>query len=491
MVINLFAVCKLLGPTLNALAVLSLIPMLYALFSQTKGVEIFFLMGIIALIMGNLLSYLGRYGAKKLSSIEMALTIRELFLFTTCMWVFISLISAFPIFMLLPDVNYIGAVFETTSALSTTGATLINHLDTRPPALLLWRSILQLLGGIGFVVIAVAVLPQVAMGGMNIFKTESTYFENSSKFTPHMKTMSLAILGWYLLTLTLCTLAYIIGDLDPFLAINAAMCTVATGGMMPVDASMNGMSPFVHYSASFFMFLSSCPFTVLIAGVAGDFHKLYRDQQVRGYFIFALCMALIITASLYFSNNYDLERAFRVAIFNVTSILSSSGFNLEDFTLWNPLATLLFLVILPIGGCAGSTSGGMKFFRLQVCASLFKTQLIKSIHPHRVLSPQFNGHPLDVATVNSIITFIAAYMLMALISSIIATALGLNIIDAITATISCLSNIGPALGPDLNPSNNFAGLSNGIYILFTFDMLLGRLEIIPMLLCLTPMFWRS
>lgn len=491
MVINLFAVCKLLGPTLNVLAVLALIPTLYAFFSHTPGASIFFLMGAMALVIGKLLSFVGHYGARKLSAIEMVLTIRELFLFTTCMWLQIALISAIPIYMLLPDVDYVGAFFETASALSTTGATVINHLDTRPPALLLWRSILQLLGGIGFVVIAVAVLPQVAMGGMNIFKTESTYFENSSKFTPHMKTMSLAILGWYLITLTLCTLAYIIGDLDPFMAINAAMCTVATGGMMPVDASMNGMTPFVHYSASLFMFVSSCPFTVIIAGFAGNFHKLYRDQQVRGYFIFTLSLALVITATLFFINNYDLERAFRIALFNVVSTLSSSGFNLEDFTQWNPLATLIFLVILPIGGCAGSTSGGIKFFRLQVCASLLRTQLIKSIHPHRVLSPQFNGHPLDVATVNSIITFIAAYLLMALVSSIIATALGLNIIDAITATLSCLSNIGPAFGPELNPSNNYAGLSNGLYLLFAFDMLLGRLEIIPVILCLTTMFWRN
>lgn len=491
MIINIFAVCKLLGPTLNALAVVALIPTLYALVSHTVGASVFFMMATIAFVVGHILSFIGKHDSHNQSQIQMVLTIRELFLFTTCMWVLIAFISAIPIYMLLPDVDYTGALFETASGLSTTGATVINHLDTRPPALLLWRSILQLLGGIGFVVIAVAVLPQVAMGGMNIFKTESTYFENSSKFTPHMKTMSIAILGWYLGSLVLCTLAYIIGDLDPFMAINAAMCTVATGGMMPVDASMNGMSPFVHYSASFFMFISSCPFTVLIAGLSGNFHKLISDQQVRGYFIFTLLVALAVTATLFFRNNYDLERAFRISLFNVVSILSSSGFNLEDFTMWNPLATLIFLVILPIGGCAGSTSGGMKFFRLQVCASLFRTQLVKSIHPHRVISPQFNGHPLDVATINSIITYIAAYFIVALVSSFVATALGLNITDAITATITCLSNIGPALGPELNPSSNFAGLSSGLYVLFSLDMLLGRLEIIPVILCLTRMFWRN
>lgn len=490
MVINIYAVCKLLGPTLNALAVVAVIPTLYAFFSDTTGTSIFLLMAAMSLVLGNVLSYYGNRATRRKHQGQMMITIRELFLFTTSMWVLIAMISALPIYWLLPDVDYFGALFETASALSTTGATAINHLDTRPPALLLWRSILQLLGGIGFVMIAVAVLPQVAMGGMNIFKTESTYFENSSKFTPHMKTMSLAILGWYMATFVLCIIAFLIGGLDLYMAVNAAACTVATGGMMPVDASMNGMSPFVHYSASFFMFVSSCPFTVIIASITGNFHKLVHDQQVRGYFIFTLLVSLAVTATLFFKNDYDLERAVRIAFFNVISILSSTGFNLEDFTQWNPIATLIFLVILPLGGCAGSTSGGIKFFRLQVCASLFRTQMIKSIHPHQVLTPQFNGHPLDVATVNSIITFIAAYFLMTLISSFFATFLGLNIVDAITATISCLSNIGPAFGPELNPSNNFAGLSAPLYMLFSFDMLLGRLEIIPVLLCMTRMFWR-
>lgn len=485
MVINLYAVSKLLGPSLIGMAFIGLIPTVYALFTNTEGASSFVVMIVIAFSAGKILSWLGK------KSGQYVVTIRELFLFTASLWVAITLISAIPIYVLLPDVDYAGAIFESASGLSTTGATAINHLDDRPAAILLWRSMLQLMGGIGFVVIAVAVLPQVAMGGMNIFKTESTYFENSNKFTPHMKTMSLAILGWYLVTLVLCTIAFIIGGLDFFMAINAAACTVATGGMMPTDASMNGMSSFVHYSAIVFMFLSSCPFTVIIAGISGNISKLFSDQQVRYYFLFTLFMSLMVAATLYFKNEYDLERAFRVATFNVVSVLSTSGFALEDFTLWNPIATLLFLILLPLGGCSGSTSGGIKIFRLCVFASLFRTQMIKSIHPHRVIYPRFNGHPIDAATIHSIMTFFAAYIVCALISSLTATALGLNITDAITATITCLSNIGPAMGPQLSPSDNFANLDGSLHILFAFDMILGRLEIIPVLLCLTRIFWRA
>ena len=485
MVINLYAVSKLLGPSLIGMAFIGLIPTVYALFTNTEGASSFVVMIVIAFSAGKILSWLGK------KSGQYVVTIRELFLFTASLWVAITLISAIPIYVLLPDVDYAGAIFESASGLSTTGATAINHLDDRPAAILLWRSMLQLMGGIGFVVIAVAVLPQVAMGGMNIFKTESTYFENSNKFTPHMKTMSLAILGWYLVTLVLCTIAFIIGGLDFFMAINAAACTVATGGMMPTDASMNGMSSFVHYSAIVFMFLSSCPFTVIIAGISGNISKLFSDQQVRYYFLFTLFMSLMVAATLYFKNEYDLERAFRVATFNVVSVLSTSGFALEDFTLWNPIATLMFLILLPLGGCSGSTSGGIKIFRLCVFASLFRTQMIKSIHPHRVIYPRFNGHPIDAATIHSIMTFFAAYIVCALISSLTATALGLNITDAITATITCLSNIGPAMGPQLSPSDNFADLDGSLHILFAFDMILGRLEIIPVLLCLTRIFWRA
>lgn len=485
MVINLYAVSKLLGPSLIGMAFIGLIPTVYALFTNTEGASSFVVMIVIAFSAGKILSWLGK------KSGQYVVTIRELFLFTASLWVAITLISAIPIYVLLPDVDYAGAIFESASGLSTTGATAINHLDDRPAAILLWRSMLQLMGGIGFVVIAVAVLPQVAMGGMNIFKTESTYFENSNKFTPHMKTMSLAILGWYLVTFVLCTIAFIIGGLDFFMAINAAACTVATGGMMPTDASMNGMSNFVHYSAIVFMFLSSCPFTVIIAGISGNISKLFSDQQVKYYFLFTLFMSLMVTATLYFKNEYDLERAFRVATFNVVSVLSTSGFALEDFTLWNPIATLLFLILLPLGGCSGSTSGGIKIFRLCVFASLFRTQMIKSIHPHRVIYPRFNGLPIDAATIHSIMTFFAVYIVCALISSLTATALGLNITDAITATITCLSNVGPAMGPQLSPSDNFADLDGSLHILFAFDMILGRLEIIPVILCLTRIFWRA
>ncbi len=485
MIINFYVVAKMLGPSLLAVAVAATIPFAYALLNETSGAFSFGVMIVLTLALSQGLRWVGTKRTKH------GVSIRELFLFTTSLWVMVALLAAIPFAVMLPELNYANAVFETASALSTTGATTISQLETKPPSMLLWRSILQMLGGIGFVVIAVAVLPQAATGGMNIFRTESTSFEDSNKFTPHLKTMSMAILSYYIAVFILCTGAYLIGGMDFFMALNASMCTVATGGMMPIDSSMNGFTPFVHYSAAFFMFICSCPFAVIVAGIAGNLHKTWLDQQMRGYFIFTLVAAGLVTATLVGYNDYELEHAWRVAIFNVTSILSTSGFALEDFTQWNPVATLIFFFILPLGGCSGSTSGGIKFFRLQVAASLFKAQLIKSLHPHRVIEPYFNRHAVDAATMHSIITYFAAYIIVVIVSSLACTMAGLNITDAITATVTCLSNVGPGFGPELNPSSNFASLHWGIQLIFSFDMLLGRLEIIPVLLLLTRFFWRN
>ena len=485
MIINIYVVAKMLGPSLLAVAVAATIPFAYALLNETSGAFSFGVMIVLTLALSQGLRWVGTKRTKH------GVSIRELFLFTSSLWVMVALFAAIPFAVMLPELNYANAVFETASALSTTGATTISQLETKPPSMLLWRSILQMLGGIGFVVIAVAVLPQAATGGMNIFRTESTSFEDSNKFTPHLKTMSMAILSYYIAVFILCTGAYLIGGMDFFMALNASMCTVATGGMMPIDSSMNGFTPFVHYSASFFMFICSCPFAVIVAGIAGNLHKTWLDQQMRGYFIFTLVAAGLVTATLVGYNDYELEHAWRVAIFNVTSILSTSGFALEDFTQWNPVATLIFFFILPLGGCSGSTSGGIKFFRLQVAASLFKAQLIKSLHPHRVIEPYFNRHAVDAATMHSIITYFAAYIIVVIVSSLACTMAGLNITDAITATVTCLSNVGPGFGPELNPSSNFASLHWGIQLIFSFDMLLGRLEIIPVLLLLTRFFWRN
>ena len=328
------------------------------------------------------------------------------------------------------------------------------------------------------------------LGGMNLFKTESSSFDGSAKLTPHIKTMAVALLIWYVATLLLCCYFYTLGGYDLFLAVNAALCTVSTGGMMPLDESMNTSAPFIHYTAIAFMFLGSLPFLLLLSAARDNVLVLVRDQQVRGFCVLTVVLTLIVAASLIIVNDYDTEHALRVAAFNVVAILSSSGFNLEDFTAWNSGTTMIFLLILGLGGCSGSTAGGIKLFRLQICISMFRAQLRRSIHPHLIAEPHFNGKTIDSDTLRSVITYLVAYVLIAAGSALLATLLGLDLTDAITGTISALSNIGPAIGPQLGPDQNFAGLSSDLHLLFAFDMILGRLEILPLLLCLHPLFWK-
>ncbi len=484
MVVNLQLVARLLCPSVFWFGLCGLIPAIYALGCGENFESLAFgISALCAVLLAGLLYRVSRQA-------RLAVTLRDLFVFTVSLWLSCILLAAIPLWLTLDDLNYAGAVFESASALSCTGATAISQLDSRAQSVLLWRSMLQFFGGIGFVVAGAALLPSFLLGGLNLFKTESSSFDGQAKLTAHIKTMAIGLLLWYAATAVLCTFCYILAGLDWFLALNAALCTVATGGMMPLDSSMNDLPPAVHYCAMVFMFLGSLPFFVLLASISGNYLQVWRDEQVRGFIKINLFIALLVIISLIFSNGYDLERAVRVGLFNTISILSTTGFALEDFTLWNPFATFLFLVILAVGGCSGSTSGGIKVFRLQVCYAMFKTQLTKALHPHQLIEPHFNGQPISSALIRAVIMYFVGYVILLLISSACAVLLGLSLPDSFTASITMLSNVGPAMGPDLGPSANFADLNPLLHLLFAFDMLAGRLEIIPVLLCLTPRLWR-
>ena len=371
MVVDFRLVAKLLSPALFLFGVVATIPFFFAALTETDGQSSFLFAAALSLLLGIIFRLIGK-GAGQYTSL------RVLFLFTTSLWVIVALIAAIPIYLELPEINFYKAVFESCSGLSTTGATVITNLEYKPRSILLWRAILQYLGGVGFVALAVVILPVSAMGGMSIFKTESSSFDDSSKFTPHLKTMAISLFVWYVAVLIACSLCYYFGGMNNvFDAITTAMCTVATGGMTNTDMSMNGTSPAIQYTAIVFMFISSCPFMLILSSISGKFITFFKDQQVKGFFFINAIVAIAVMISLIFVNGYDLEKAFRIATFNVVAITSTTGFGLEDFTLWNPFASCVFLFILAIGGCSGSTSGGIKTFRLQICYSMFKTQLQK------------------------------------------------------------------------------------------------------------------
>ena len=484
MVISFRTVAKLLGPAVLWFGLIAFIPAIYSIFSFASAFPAFSLCALAAMVIGFMFKRLGR-------NCQGTPSIRELFVFTVALWACTTLLASIPFMLIMDQMSFAQAVFESASGLSTTGATVIEHLDLKPRPILLWRSMLQFLGGIGFVVIAVAVFPSASMGGMNLFKTESSSFDGRSKITPHIKTMAAGFLIWYMVMLFLCTFFYLLGGFNFFLALNAALCTVSTGGMMPIDSSMNAAPPFIQYTAMVFMFLGSLPFMLILSSVSGNFLNLLRDQQVRGFVYLIMITSLMVAFSLIYADNYTLERALRTAFFNVIAIISSTGFNFEDFTEWNNFASILFFLMLAVGGCSGSTAGGLKIFRLQICYSLMKAQFLKVVHPHIVALPRYNGRVIDTDTLYAVITYLAAYILVTAASAAATTFFDLNIMDAISGTISCLSNIGPAVGLLLTPSTTYASFSDPLLLIFSFDMILGRLEILPVVLCMTRMFWKS
>ncbi|MBU3827143.1 MAG: hypothetical protein IAA31_06615 [Candidatus Anaerobiospirillum merdipullorum] len=484
MVVNLRLVARLLCPAVFWFGLCGLIPAGWALVVKERlAAGCFIGAALCAVALSVLLHRVGRQA-------RLNVTLRDLFVFTVSLWVLCILLAAIPLWLILDDLNFAGAIFESASALSCTGATAIAHLDGREQSVLLWRSMLQFFGGIGFVVAGAALLPSFLLGGLNLFKTESSSFDGQAKLTAHIKTMAIGLLLWYAATAILCTLCYMIAGLDWFLALNAALCTVATGGMMPLDASMNGLPAAVHYWAMLFMILGSLPFFVILSSISGNYLQVWRDEQVRGLFKIIVLTAFFVIASLIFINDYDFERALRVGLFNIISIISTTGFALEDFSAWNPFATYIFFIILAIGGCSGSTSGGIKVFRLQICYAMFKTQLTKALHPHQIIEPHYNGQLVSSALIRAVITYFVGYILLAILSSGVGVLLGLSLPDAITASISALSNVGPAMGTSLGPEANFSEVGTALHLLFSFDMLAGRLEIIPVLLCLSPRIWR-
>lgn len=486
MVVNFRLISKLLGPGILGLGLVAMIPSAYAGITGTDGFVVFGATALFAFALGFLLLSQGlNVGIKKIS-------VRELFIFTTSLWVLAALIGSFPIYMICSDLDVPAAIFESTSALSTTGATVLTDIDGRPRSVLLWRSILQWIGGIGFILVAIAILPNVALGGMNIFKTESTSFDNFQKFTPRIKVLAFSIIGWYLLLTAVCAILYMIGGMGFFMGVSSAMTTISTGGMMATDSQFNDMSLFVQYTAILFMFISACSFLLTFrAAIKGEWGMLFRDQQIRGWFYAFVIISAIVAASLMLQNGYETERAIRVAMFNVATVVSTCGYALDDFSAWNNFTYLLFFILLPIGACSGSSSGGLKIFRLQICLSMFFTQVKKSVHPHIVASPTFNGRTIESDTLRSIVTIISAYMIALIVFSLLAVLLGgININDAFSGTITCLSNVGPAIGPNLGPSGSFFGLDSSVHLLWSCCMILGRLEILPVLLIFTRTFWK-
>ncbi len=419
-----------------------------------------------------------------------ALTIRQAFIMTTISWCLLPAFAALPLSFSDLNLTYTDAFFEAMSGITTTGSTVIVGLDFAPPGILLWRSLLQWLGGIGFIVMAVSILPMLQVGGMQLFRME--FAERVEKALPRAAQIGAWILIIYLFLTMVCAGLYWWAGMSGFDALNHAMTTVATGGFSTYDSSMGLFgSAKLEWIATVFMILGSLPFLLYLQAIRGAPLVLYRDSQIRWFFGFLLSATGIMILYLVAEQDWPLSDAVRFATFNVTSVMTGTGYATQDFGNWGAFALPLFFLLMFIGGCAGSTSCGIKIFRFQVLYATSRVQMKRLLSPNGVFIAYYNKKPIPNSVEESVMSFFFLFMA---IFGLLALSLGLLGLDFITATsgaATAISNVGPGLGDVIGPAGTFASLPDAAKWLLSGGMLLGRLEIFTVLILLAPSFWRG
>ncbi|HEY1027253.1 MAG TPA: TrkH family potassium uptake protein [Pseudomonas sp.] len=470
------------GIFLITLALSMLVPVLTLLvFERPQEINAFLWSSLITALSGIAMIAQGRPQQTHLRP-------RDMYMLTVSSWVMVSIFAALP-FLFAERASVTDAYFESMSGITATGATVFSGLDDMSPGTLIWRSLLHWLGGIGFIAMAVAILPMLRIGGMRLFQTESS--DRSDKVMPrsHMvaKFMVLAYVGLS----SVAVLAFWLAGMNLFDAINHAMSSIATGGFSTSDASLgHWQQPAVHWVAVLVMIFGSLPFVLYVSALRGNYRALLRDEQVRGFFVLLLSSWLILTLWKWSTSDLHWLDALRLVAVNITSIMTTTGFALGDYHLWGPFASMMFFYLGFVGGCSGSTAGGLKIFRFQVAYILLKANLKQLIHPRAVIKQQYNRHRLDEDIVRSILAFAFFYTITIATLALAVAMCGVDWITALTGAAAMVSGVGPGMGEMVGPAGNYAGIPDLAKWLLTLGMLLGRLEILTVLVLLFPAFWR-
>lgn len=479
-------VLYLLGTMLIAAAIMMVPPMLVDLWSRHPDWRAFALSGTVALACGLALRW------KNADGIKHGLTLRQAFLLTPTSWVAVAAISALPFYF--SDHGSVSghltnAVFESVSGITATGATVISGLEDAPPGILLWRAILQWLGGIGIIASAIVILPALGIGGMQLFRTESS--DRSEKALPRTRQVVLLIVLAYLALTALATITFRVLGMRLFDAVAHAMATISTGGYSTSDRSFGAWEGAgIQWAATLFMVAGSVPFVLYVRLLAGDSRALW-DRQVRTMLRMLVIVVAALGLWLALTGHYGVEPAFRHAAFNVVSIVTTTGFATQDYTLWGNGVIGLFFILTFVGGCTGSTTGGIKIFRFEIVALMLRTHFLKLLNPNGVFPRTYAGRPVEDSVVASVVAFLAVFFICYASLTIGLMACGLDFITGASGAATALANVGPGLGPVIGPAGNFESLPNAAKWLLSAAMLLGRLELFTVLILFLPRFWRE
>jgi trk system potassium uptake protein len=423
------------------------------------------------------------------------LGVREGFMLTAMSWLALVLFAAIPLAIGGLHLSYVDAFFEAMSGITTTGSTVVTGLDDAPPGALLWRSMLQWFGGVGIIIMAFAVLPALKVGGMQIFKNEA--WDTSEKFIANAAQYSIGLSAIYIFFTALCFLCLWAFGMTPFDAVNHALTAVSTGGFSTKDASIGafltvGRGP-IDLVVTVFMIIGSLPFGIFLAAITrGAWKRLFTDSQIRFFAatVAVLTLVIMIEVTEVYAH-LGLFTAFRMAIFNVVSVLTGTGYATTDYDDWGAFAVGFFFCIMFIGGCAGSTSCGLKIFRFQVALSAVVVYAKRLAHPNGVFVARYNQRPLTDDVYVSVLSFFFVYFATFASLAVILAGLGLDTLTAISSAGTAVANVGPGLGDIVGPAGNFSPLPDAAKIAMAAGMMLGRLEFFTVLVLFSPAFWRG
>ncbi len=418
------------------------------------------------------------------------LNLQQAFIFSVLAWVSIAIFGSLPFMLSSLKLSFSDAFFESMSGITTTGSTVILDLDSSPKSILIWRAIMQWLGGIGIIVMATTVLPLLKVGGMQFFKTDSS---GTEKILPKTIEVAKIIITIYLILTFSCALVYWLQGMSSFDSIAHSFTTLATGGFSTHNESIGYFkNPGIEISATLFIILGSIPFITYLKFIKGNRKIFFEDVQIKGFVYLLIISIFVMFVYLFINNNNNsFFDNFRISTFNVISILSGTGYVTDDFGLWGKFPLIFFIFLMFIGGCAGSTTCGIKVFRLQILFIFIKNQIKKFIYPNRVFVLNYNKEKIEDSFINSVIIFIFSYLFLFLIIAMLLSITGLDFLSAVSGAATAISNVGPGLGEMIGPNGNFSEVSNISKWILSFAMLLGRLEIFAVLVLFLPSFWRS
>ena len=462
------------------LGIFMLIPVL-AQFFYNEIDSSFFGASIVTVIFGILFFLSNLDHDKKLN-------LQQAFLLTALSWLSIAIFGALPFVFSSVEFSFTNAFFESMSGITTTGSTIISNLEDIPKGILLWRAILQWLGGIGIIVMAITLMPIMNVGGMQLFKVSNN--DSSEKILPKSKEIALRLIYIYSGVTALCALSYKVLGMNVFDSLTHSMTTIATGGFSNYNESIGFFnSASIEISAMVFIILGSLPFIAYIKFLNGNKRIFFSDIQIKTFL--KIIFLSIIILSIYLVINETAQFNLRSIFFNVISILTGTGYVNAQFDDWGGFPIILFLGLMFIGGCAGSTTCGVKIFRVQILYSFVINQIKKIIYPKGIFVLKYNQNPVDNKFISSIISFIYLYLVIFFVISALLSLTGLDFITSISGAATSISNVGPGLGSIIGPNGNFSTLPDISKWILSLGMIMGRLELFAILVLFLPSFWKN